>query len=69
MDDFENLIKSIESKHGNSKSLTDPDWTQVGTWADYVPKEIRKVWTDIPHETRLLLYYMAFEAYRKGLSK
>jgi hypothetical protein len=66
MNDFEKLIETLKAEFENSNFIREPDWSQITSWTAYVPKELRKAWNDIPHETQILIYYMAFKAYRNG---
>ena len=66
MNDYEKLIATLKKEYESSKSVADPDWNQIATWTSYVPKEIKKVWKEIPDETKFLLYFMGLHAYRQG---
>ncbi len=66
MNDYEEFIEALKKEFSNSKSVMDPDWNQQTSWVGYVPKEVRRIWKDLPYESQLLIYYVGGHAYRNG---
>jgi hypothetical protein len=64
MNKYDELIETLKQEYRSS--FANPDWNQVGTWSSYVPKDIQKVWQEIPYAYQLLIYHTAFQAYTKS---